>query len=101
MGMATFVNGDEQEQAKAGPSEFVGRVDVEPNTPIEPGTKRELRLRMSSKIFSTVRIVPTHAPQQFVAGLLRFEKAGGGQQMVLLRSNIIPTELGTLTGRGN
>ena len=101
MGMATFVNGDEQEQAKAGPSEFVGRVDVEPNTPIEPGAKRELRLRMSSKIFSTVRIVPTHAPQQFVAGLLRFEKEGGGQQMVLLRSNIIPTELGTLTGRGN
>jgi methane/ammonia monooxygenase subunit B len=95
--MATFVNGDEQEQAKAGPREFVDRVTVEPNTPIAPGETRQIRLRMSSKIFSTERIVPVHAPQQFVAGLLRFEKAGGGQQMVLLRSNIIPTQYGTLT----
>lgn len=94
--MATFVNGDEQEQAKAGPRDFVGRVDVEPNTPIGPGETRQIRLRMSSKIFSGERIVPVNAPQQFVAGLLRFDKADGGQQMVLLRSNIIPARYGTV-----
>ena len=63
---------------------------------IGPGETRQIRLRMSSKIFSGERIVPVNAPQQFVAGLLRFDKADGGQQMVLLRSNIIPARYGTV-----
>src|SRR5207244_8769983 len=77
LGMASFVNGDEQAMAKAGPREFVDRLEVEPNTPIAPGETRAVRLRMASKLFATERIVPTHAPQQFIAGLLRFERAAG------------------------
>jgi len=96
LGMVSFVNGDEQEMAKAGPREFVGRLEVEPNTPIGPGETRAVRLRVTSKLFADERIVPTHAPQQFIAGLLRFQKAEGAQQMVLVRSNIIPTEFGQL-----
>ena len=71
LGMVSFVNGDEQEMAKAGPREFVGRLEVEPNTPIGPGETRAVRLRIVSKLFADERIVPTHAPQQFIAGLLR------------------------------
>jgi methane/ammonia monooxygenase subunit B len=96
LGMATFVNGDEAALAKAGPREFVDRLQVEPDTPLNPGETRTIRLRMVSPIFQLERIVPTHAPQQFIAGLLRFEKSDGGQQMVLMRSNIVPTEFGTL-----
>ena len=96
LGMASFVNGNEQEMAKAGPRDFVGRLEVEPNTPIGPGETRAVRLRMTSKLFADERIVPTHAPQQFIAGLLRFQKAEGAQQMVLMRSNIVPTEFGRL-----
>jgi len=74
----------------------LGRLEVEPNTPIGPGETRAVRLRVTSKLFADERIVPTHAPQQFIAGLLRFQKAEGAQQMVLVRSNIIPTEFGQL-----
>ena len=96
LGMVNFVNGDEQALAKAGPRDFVDHLEVEPNSPIAPGETRAVRLRMRSKLFGLERIVPTHAPQQFIAGLLRFEKAEGGQQMVVMRSNIIPTEFGQL-----
>jgi methane/ammonia monooxygenase subunit B len=96
LGLVSFVNGDEQAMVKAGPREFVDRLEVEPNTPIAPGETRAVRLRMTSKLFATERIVPTHAPQQFIAGLVRVEKADGGQQMVLMRSNIVPTEFGNL-----
>ena len=96
LGMVSFVNGDDQEIAKAGPREFVGRLEVEPNSPIGPGETRPVRLRMTSKLFADERIVPTHAPQQFIAGLLRFQTLDGAQQMVLVRSNIIPTEFGQL-----
>ena len=96
LGMANFVNGDEQALVKAGPREFIDRLQVEPDTPIAPGETRAVRLRMVSKLFALERIVPTHAPQQFLAGLVRFEKADGGQQMVVMRSNIVPTEFGQL-----
>jgi methane/ammonia monooxygenase subunit B len=92
MAMATFVNGGEQEQAKAGPRDYVGRLEVEPKDPIAPGETKELTLTIASKLFSDERLIPLRDPQQFIAGLLRFENAQGGQQMVPLRTSIVPTQ---------
>ena len=92
MAMATFVNGGEPEQAKAGPRDYVGRLEVEPKDPIAAGETKDLTLTIASKIFSEERLIPLHDPQQFIAGLLRFENAQGGQQMVTLRTSVIPTQ---------
>ncbi len=92
MAMATFVNGGEQEQAKAGPRDYIGQLEVEPNSPIAPGETKPLTLKISSKIFSDERLIPLRDPQQFVAGLLRFENAQGGQEMVVMRSAVVPTQ---------
>jgi len=92
MAMATFVNGGEPEQAKAGPRDYVGRLEVEPKDPIAAGETKDLTLTIASKIFSEERLIPLHDPQQFIAGLLRFENAQGGQQMVTLRTNVVPTQ---------
>jgi methane/ammonia monooxygenase subunit B len=92
MAMTTFVNGGEQEQAKAGPRDFVGSLEVEPKDPIAPGETKDLTLKISSKLFSDERLIPLNDPQQFIAGLLRFENAQGGQQMVTLRTSVVPTQ---------
>src|SRR5215510_8235296 len=92
MAMTTFVNGGEQEQAKAGPRDFVGLLEVEPKDPIAAGETKDLTLKISSKLFSEERLIPLNDPQQFIAGLLRFENAQGGQQMVTLRTNVVPTQ---------
>jgi methane/ammonia monooxygenase subunit B len=92
IGMATFVKGGEQEQAKAGPRDFVGLLEVEPNGPIAPGETKDLTLTITSKIFSTARLIPLNDPQQFVAGVLRFENAQGAQQLVTVRSGVVPTQ---------
>lgn len=92
MAMATFVNGPEEEQAKAGPRDYVGRLEVEPNTPIAPGETRELTLKMTSPVFAGERLIPLRDPQQFIAGLLRFENASGSQEMVVVRESVIPTQ---------
>ena len=41
MAMATFVNGDKDEQAKAGPAHYVGQMQVEPDAPIAARADRE------------------------------------------------------------
>ncbi len=92
MAMATFVNGGEAEQAKAGPRDYVGLLEVEPNSPIAPGETKDLTLKITSKILSDERLIPLHDPQQFIAGLLRFENAQGGQEMVTLRTSVVPTQ---------
>jgi len=92
IGMTTFVNGGEQEQAKAGPRDFVGQLTVTPNGPIASGETKELVLKISSKILSDERLIPTRAPQQFIAGIVRFENAQGGQELVTVRSGIVPTQ---------
>jgi methane/ammonia monooxygenase subunit B len=92
MAMATFVNGGEQEQAKAGPRDFVGLLEVEPNGPIAPGETKDLTLKITNKIFSEERLIPLSDPQQFIAGLLRFENAQGDQQLVTLRTSVVPTQ---------
>jgi methane/ammonia monooxygenase subunit B len=91
-GMATFVKGGEQEQAKAGPRDFVGQLEVAPNSPIAPGETKELTLTMSSKIFSEERLIPLRDPQQFVGGVLRFANAQGSEQLVTVRSGVVPTQ---------
>jgi methane/ammonia monooxygenase subunit B len=92
MAMTTFVNGGEQEQAKAGPRDFVGLLEVEPKGPIASGETKDLTLKISSKLFSEERLIPLNDPQQFIAGLLRFENAQGGQQVVTLRTSVVPTQ---------
>ena len=92
IGMATFVPGGEQEQAKAGPRDFVVPLKVEPEAPIAPGETKDLTVTITSSIFSTARLIPLNDPQQFVAALLRFENTQGGQQLVTVRSGVVPTQ---------
>jgi hypothetical protein len=49
-------------------------------------------LTITSRIFSDERLIPLSDPQQFIAGLLRFENAQGGQQMVVVRTSVVPTQ---------
>jgi methane/ammonia monooxygenase subunit B len=92
IGLATFVPGGAEEQAKAGPREYVGPLEVEPAGPIAPGETKDLTLTISSMIFSTARLIPMTDPQQFVASVLRFENAQKGQQLVTVRANVVPTQ---------
>jgi len=92
IGMATFVPGGEAEQAKAGPRDFVGPLKVEPAEAIAPGETKDLTVTITSNIFSTARLIPLNDPQQFVAALLRFENTQGGQQLVTVRSGVVPTQ---------
>jgi methane/ammonia monooxygenase subunit B len=92
MAMATFVNGGADEQAGAGPHDYVGQLEVEPNTPIAAGESRELTLKVTNKVMTEERLIPLRDPQQFIAGLLRFQDASGKQEMVVMRSSVIPTQ---------
>ena len=92
MAMTTFVNGGEAEQAKAGPRDFVGLLEVAPNSPISPGETKDLTLRITSQLFREERLIPLDDPQQFIAGLLRFENAQGEQELVTIRTSVIPTQ---------
>jgi methane/ammonia monooxygenase subunit B len=91
IGMATFVPGGKAEEAKAGPTDFVGPLKVEPAEPIGPGETKDIVITITSPIFSTARLIPLNDPQQFVAALLRFENAQSGQQLVTVRSSVVPT----------
>jgi len=92
VGLATFVKGGEAEQAKAGPREFVGSLKVQPSESIGPGETKDLTLTVESKIFSTARLIPIRDPQQFVGAVLQFQNAQAGQQLVTVRSNVVPTQ---------
>ena len=92
MAMTTFVNGGEAEQAKAGPRDFVGLLEVAPNSPISSGETKDLTLRITSQLFREERLIPLDDPQQFIAGLLRFENAQGEQELVTIRTSVIPTQ---------
>jgi methane/ammonia monooxygenase subunit B len=91
IGLATFVPGGKEEEAKAGPADFVGPLKVEPADPIGPGETKDVVVTITSPIFSTARLIPLNDPQQFVAALLRFENAQSGQQLVTVRSGVVPT----------
>jgi methane/ammonia monooxygenase subunit B len=92
MAMTTFVNGGKDEMAAAGPSEFVGQLTVEPDGTIAPGESRNLTLKMSNEVFLQERLIPLHDPQQLIAGLLRFQDDQGKQELVTLKSVLVPTE---------
>src|SRR5216684_8286744 len=92
MAMATFVNGNAEDQAKAGPHDYVGQLEVEPSSAIAPGETKDLTLKITSKIFSEERLIPLRDPQQFIAGLMRFENGQGKQELVALRTSVIPTQ---------
>ena len=92
MAMTVFVNGGKDDQEKAGPADFVGQLNVEPNAPVAPGDTAKLTLTMSSGVFDEERLIPLHDPQQLIAGLLRFEDAQGAQELVTTKSVLIPTE---------
>jgi methane/ammonia monooxygenase subunit B len=92
MAMATFVNGKADDLAKAGPHDYVGPLEVEPAAPIAPGDEKEITLRISNPVLSEERLIPLHDPQQFIAGLIRFENGLGKQEMVTLRSGVVPTQ---------
>jgi methane/ammonia monooxygenase subunit B len=92
IGLASFVEGGEAEQAKAGPREFVGPLKVEPEGAIAPGETKDLTLTISSPIFSTARLIPLNDPQQFVATVLDFKNTQGAQQLVTVRSGVVPTQ---------
>jgi methane/ammonia monooxygenase subunit B len=92
MAMASFVNGPKEEMAKAGPADFVSALSVDPDSPIAPGETRKVTLKMSSDIFDKERLIPLHDPQQLIAGLLRFRDAEGRDDIVNLKSLVIPTK---------
>ena len=92
MAMTTFVNGSADDQVQAGPKDYVGQLEVEPNTPIAPGETKELTLKISNPVLSAERLIPTRDPQQFIAGLLRFQNTNGGEQFATMRVNVIPTQ---------
>jgi methane/ammonia monooxygenase subunit B len=92
MAMTTFVNGGKEDLAMAGPSEFVGQLLVDPNGPIQPGESKDLTLKMSNEVFLQERLIPLHDPQQLIAGLLRFQDDQGKEELVTLKSVLVPTE---------
>ena len=59
--------------------------------PIGPGESQNLKLSISSTIFGVERLIPLSAPQQYIAGVIQFENATGEQELVTVRSSVIPT----------
>jgi methane/ammonia monooxygenase subunit B len=92
MAMTVFVNGSKDEIAAAGPGEFTGQLTVEPDGAIAPGETRNVTLKMASEVFMEERLVPLHDPQQAIAGLLRFKDEQGKEELVTLKSVLVPTE---------
>jgi methane/ammonia monooxygenase subunit B len=92
MAMTTFVNGGKDEMAAAGPSHYVGQLAVDPDSAIAPGETRKLTLKMSNEVFLEERLIPLHDPQQLIAGVLRFQNAEGKEDLVTLKSVLVPTE---------
>jgi methane/ammonia monooxygenase subunit B len=92
MAMTTFVNGEKDSPDKAGPAHYVGRMQVEPDAPIEPGQTAKMQLKISSPLFDEERLIPLHDPQERIAGLLRFADTQGHEDFVTLQSDLVPTE---------
>ncbi len=92
MAMTSFVNGSEEEQANAGPRDYVGQLRVEPAGPIAPGETKRIVLKMASPVFDQERLIPLHDPQQLIAGLVAFQDGGGRREMVTVKSVLVPTE---------
>jgi hypothetical protein len=92
MAMASFVNGGQEELAKAGPADYVSQLSVSPDGPIAPGETQKVTLKMTGPIFEQERLIPLHDPQQLIAGLLGVTDNQSHEDMVSLKSVLIPTE---------
>jgi methane/ammonia monooxygenase subunit B len=92
MAMATFVNGGKGDLEKAGPAHYVGKMSVQPDTPVAAGQTAEVELKISSPLFDEERLIPLHDPQERIAGLLRFADTAGREDLVTLRTDLVPTE---------
>ena len=92
MAMATFVNGTEQQRANAGPRDFVGVLQVEPAGAIPAGQTRRIVLKMTSPVFDQERLIPLHDPQQLIAGVLALRDSTGREEMVTVKSVLVPSE---------
>ena len=92
MAMTSWVNGPQEELASAGPSHYVGPLEVEPSTPIAPGATQKVTLKMKSGVFEEERLIPLHDPQQLIAGVIRVDDGAGREQFVTLKSVLVPTE---------
>jgi methane/ammonia monooxygenase subunit B len=92
MAMTTFVNGPQEELVSAGPSHYVGQLEVDPDAPIAPGATRKVTLKMKSGVFEEERLIPLHDPQQLIAGLIRVDDPAGREQFVTVKSVLVPTE---------
>ncbi|MGH7949006.1 MAG: methane monooxygenase/ammonia monooxygenase subunit B [Candidatus Binataceae bacterium] len=92
MAMATFVSGGPEAQKDAGPPHYVGQVEVEPDIPIAPGVTQTVTLTIASELFAEERLIPEHDPQQVIAGLVRVATDHGQQELVTVKSTVMPTE---------
>jgi hypothetical protein len=43
-------------------------------------------------VFDEERLIPLHDPQQLIAGLVTFQDGAGRQEMVTVKSVLVPTE---------
>jgi len=92
MAMVAFVNGDKDAMAKAGPADYVNSLSVAPDGPIAPGETRKVILTMKAEVFQQERLIPLHDPQQLIAGLFRFTDSAGREDLVTVKSVLVPTE---------
>ena len=92
MAMVAFVNGDKDAIAKAGPADYVSSLSVAPDGPIAPGETRKVTLTMKAEVFLQERLIPLHDPQQLIAGLFRFTDSAGREDLVTVKSVLVPTE---------
>ena len=92
MAMTSWVNGSQEELVSAGPSDYVGQLKVDPAEPIPAGETRTVSLRMTGEVFDEERLIPLHDPQQLIAGLLRVRDGQDRDQMLTVKSVLVPTE---------
>ncbi len=57
-----------------------------------PEQTAKVQLKISSPLFDEERLIPLHDPQERIAGLLRFTDAQGHEDLVTLKTDLVPTE---------
>jgi methane/ammonia monooxygenase subunit B len=92
MAMTSWVNGSQEELVSAGPSDYVGQLKVDPAEPIPAGETRAVSLKMTGEVFDEERLIPLHDPQQLIAGLLRVRDGQDRDQLLTVKSVLVPTE---------
>ena len=90
--MTNWVNCPQEESAEAGPSDYVGQLKVTPDMPIAPGSTQKVTLKMKGEVFLQERLIPLHDPQQLTAGIIRVDDPNGRQELVAVKSVLVPTE---------